>query len=92
LEPTHGRLWLLAISLANPPSLLKKLREHFTEVAVVKETDRGFTAEEYESISKGLFDHFLSLRASGEAEFKEAGGGRYVFRNLFIRAAGLKRW
>jgi D-alanine-D-alanine ligase-like ATP-grasp enzyme/methylase of polypeptide subunit release factors len=91
LEPNHGRLWLLAVSLANPPSLLNKLREHFSEVSVVKETDRGFTAGEYESIAKGLFDHFLSLRASGQAEFKEAGGGKYVFRNLFIRAAGVKK-
>jgi D-alanine--D-alanine ligase len=91
LEPSNGRLWLLAISLANPSSLLKKLREHFSEVSVVRETDRGFTAEEYESIAKGLFDHFLSLRASGQSEFKEAGGGKYVFRNLFIRAAGVKK-
>jgi len=91
LEPSNGRLWLLAISLANPSSLLKKLREHFFEVSVVRETDRGFTAEEYESIAKGLFDHFLSLRASGQCEFKEAGGGKYVFRNLFIRAAGVKK-
>ena len=91
LEPSNGRLWLLAISLANPSSLLKKLREHFFEVSVVRETDRGFTAEEYESIAKGLFDHFLSLRASGQCEFKEAGGGKYIFRNLFIRAAGVKK-
>jgi len=31
------------------------------------------------------------LRASGQCEFKEAGGGKYVFRNLFIRAAGVKK-
>jgi len=91
LEPSNGRLWLLAISLANPSSLLKKLREHFFEVSVVRETDRRFTAEEYESIAKGLFGHFLSLRASGQSEFKEAGGGKYVFRNLFIRAGGVKK-
>ena len=91
LEPLNGRLWLLAVSLANPSALLKELREHFSEVSVARETDRGFTAEEYESIAKGLFDHFLSLRASGQSEFKEAGGGKYVFRNLFIRAAGVKK-
>jgi D-alanine-D-alanine ligase len=91
LDPSQGRLWLLAISLANPAALLKKLHEHFAEVSVVRETDREFTAEEYESISKGLFDHFLSLRASGQAEFKATGGGRYLFRNLFIRAAGVKK-
>ena len=90
LEPSKGRLWLLAISLANPSALLKKLREYFSEVSVVRETDRGFTAEEYESIAKGLFGHFVSLRASGQSEFKDAGGGKYVFRNLFIRAAGVK--
>ena len=91
LEPDRGRLWLLAISLANPAALLKRLHEYFSEVSVVKETDRGFTAAEYESIAPGLFDHFLSLRSSGQAEFKEAGGGRYVFRNLFIRAEGVKK-
>jgi len=91
LEPNRGRLWLLAISLANPAALLKKLHEHFSEVSVVKETDRGFTAGEYESIAPGLFDHFLSLRSYGQAEFKEAGGGKYVFRNLFICAAGVKK-
>ena len=91
LEPDRGRLWLLAISLANPAALLKRLHEHFSEVSVVKETDRGFTAGEYESIAPGLFKHFLSLRSSGQAEFKEAGGGKYMFRNLFIRAAGVKK-
>jgi release factor glutamine methyltransferase len=90
LDPSQGRLWLLAISLANPPSLMKKLREYFFEVSVVKETDRWFTAEEYESLEKGLFEHFLALRSSGQSEFQEEGRGKYVFRNLFIRAAGVK--
>ncbi|HXZ35786.1 MAG TPA: 50S ribosomal protein L11 methyltransferase [Thermodesulfobacteriota bacterium] len=90
LDPSQGRLWLLAISLANPPALMKKLREFFFEVSVVKETDRWFTPEEYESLEKGLFEHFLALRSSGQSEFQEEGRGRYVFRNLFIRAAGVK--
>jgi methylase of polypeptide subunit release factors len=91
LEPLSGRLWLLAISLANPAALLARLREHFLEVAVVKETDRLFTAEEYHGIDHGLLAHFFSLRASGQSEFKEAGNGHYVFRNLFIRAAGVRK-
>lgn len=90
LEPSQGRLWLLAISLANPPALMKKLEKCFFEVSVVKETDRWFTPEEYESLEKGLFEHFLSLRSSGQSEFHEEGRGKYVFRNLFIRAAGVK--
>jgi methylase of polypeptide subunit release factors len=90
LDPSQGRLWLLAISLANPPALLKKLKEYFFEVSVVKETDRWFTAEEYESLEKGLFEHFLALHSSGQSEFQEEGRGKYVFRNLFIRAAGVK--
>ncbi len=91
LEPTHGRLWLMAISLANPPFLMNTLREHFSEVSVVKETKRGFTAEEYQSIENGLFDHFLTLQASGQSEFKEERSGKFVFQNLFIRAAGVKK-
>jgi D-alanine-D-alanine ligase-like ATP-grasp enzyme len=90
LDPSQGRLWLLAISLANPPALMKKLKEYFSEVSVVKETDRWFTAEEYESLEKGLFEHFLALHSSGQSEFQEEGRGKYVFRNLFIRAAGVK--
>jgi hypothetical protein len=57
---------------------------------VVKETDRWFTAEEYESLEKGIFEHFLALHSSGQSEFQEEGRGKYVFRNLFIRAAGVK--
>jgi len=90
LEPSQGRLWLLAISLANPPALMKKLGDHFSEVSVVKETDRWFTAEEYQTIERGLFEHFLALHSCGQSEFQEEGRGKYVFRNLFIRAAGIK--
>ena len=90
LNPDEGRLWLLAISIANPSALRKRLEERFCEVSLVHETDRPFTAEEYENISKGLFNHFLALRSQGRSEFKEMGEGRYVFRNLFIRAKGCR--
>ena len=91
LNPDEGRMWLLAISIANPSALRKRLEERFCEVWVVHETDRPFTAEEYESISKGLFKHFLALRSQGRSEFKEVGDGKYVFRNLFIRAKGCRQ-
>lgn len=81
-----GRLWLLAISLANPFLLLKRLKETYSCVSIVNETDRPFTAAEYNAIEEGLFDHFLTLRVSGCSDFREAGPGRYVFRNLVIRA------
>jgi D-alanine-D-alanine ligase len=90
LESSRGRLWLLAISLANPSGLWKRLQECFSDVALVKETDRVFTAEEYQSMDPGLFPHFVALRNSGQSEFKEMGGGKYAFRNLFIRASGVK--
>ena len=81
-----GRLWLLAISLANPSSLLKRLGERFSSVSIVRETERLFTAQEYEAIEKGLFDHFQILRSSGRSDFREIGAGKYTFKNLFIRA------
>ena len=90
LNQDEGRLWLLAISLANPSALWRRLEERFCEVSLVHETDRLFTAEEYESMSEGLFNHFLALRSQGCSEFKEMGDGKYVFRNLFIRAKGCR--
>ncbi|NWF56751.1 MAG: 50S ribosomal protein L11 methyltransferase [Syntrophaceae bacterium] len=91
LEPGRGRLWLLAISLANPSLLFRVLGEHFSEVTVVKKTERRFTPGEYQSMEKGLFDYFLALRASGKSEFTEEGSGEFVFQNLFIRASGVKK-
>jgi methylase of polypeptide subunit release factors len=90
MNPDEGRLCLLAISLANPSALWKRLEKRFCEVSLVHETDRLFTAEEYESMSKGLFNHFLALRSQGRSEFKEMGDGKYVFRNLFIRGKGCR--
>ncbi len=87
LEPSQGRLWLLAISLANPRALWGELQERFSQVSLVRETERVFVPEEYQAMGRGLFDHLLALRASGRAEFRELGHGRYAFRNLFIRAA-----
>jgi D-alanine-D-alanine ligase-like ATP-grasp enzyme/SAM-dependent methyltransferase len=88
LKPENGRIWILAISLANLDLLLKKLRDRFSEVKLLKETDRVFTKEEYEGYAEGLFAHLQSLRNEQRCEFQEAGGGRYVFRNLFICARG----
>jgi D-alanine-D-alanine ligase len=83
-----GRLWLLAISLANPSGLWERLGQTFSSVSLVHETERPFTAEEYESMGSGLLDHFETLRARGCSDFRETGSGGYVFRNLFIRARG----
>jgi D-alanine-D-alanine ligase-like ATP-grasp enzyme/methylase of polypeptide subunit release factors len=91
LEPVRGRLWLLAISLAHPSALMKRLKEIFQEVSLVQETERRFTADEYEAIEKGLYPYFLALRASGQSEFEEVGNGQYVFHNRFLRAARLRR-
>ncbi len=90
LKPESGRLWLMAISLANPSELLRELRDRFHHVCIVHETERFFTGDEYESIETGLMNHFLALRSSGRSDFSEAGEGGYRFRNLFICARGVK--
>ena len=90
LKPESGRLWLMAISLANPSELLCQLREHFHDVSVVHETERPFTDHEYNSLDKGLVNHFLELRSSGRSDFRDVGEGGYVFKNLFICARGVK--
>jgi len=86
LNPDRGRLWLMAISLANPSELVRQLRKHFYHVSVVLETERPFTSNEYESVHKGLIHHLLKLRSSGHSDFKDVSEGKYAFRNLFIRA------
>lgn len=88
LRVETGRIWILAISLANPRILIEKLRERFAEVAVVKETDRFFEPEEYDGYDNGLFAHLESLRQAGRCEFQKLPDGRFVFRNLFILARG----
>jgi D-alanine--D-alanine ligase len=87
LKPEQGRLWLMAISLANPRELWKMLRQGFAEVTLVHKTERLFTADEYEALDRGLFDYLSGLRSSGISDFAEADEGRYYFHNLFIRAA-----
>ncbi len=88
LEPARGRLWLMAISLANPEGLMARLRETFSDVRLERESGRSFLAAEYEAFGAGLFDHLCRLRASGLADFSETGDGRCAFRNLFLRASG----
>ena len=91
LKRAGGRLWLMAVSLADPSELLCRLRGRFRHVTVVRETERPFTGGEYEGMEAGLMDHLLDLRASGRSDFEDAGAGKYVFRNLFIRAGEVKR-
>lgn len=86
LDPERGRLWLLAISLANPTKVLRRLEERFRDVVLARETERRFTIEEYEALCPGLFAYLDSLRSAGVSEFAPGGEGRR-FRNLFIRAA-----
>jgi D-alanine--D-alanine ligase len=88
LDPRQGRLWILAISLANPMALWQRLEERFSTVSLIQETQRFFTPDEYESMDEGLFGHFLHLRSSGRSQFYEDPNGRCFFRNLFIRAGG----
>jgi D-alanine-D-alanine ligase len=88
LEPKRGRLWILAISLANAMGLWQRLEERFSAVSLVHETQRFFTPDEYESMDAGLFAHLLHLRSSGRSQFYEASNDRWFFRNLFIRAGG----
>ncbi|HTY63120.1 MAG TPA: 50S ribosomal protein L11 methyltransferase [Acidobacteriota bacterium] len=87
LNRDRGRLWLMAISLANPDELWTCLKKYFAEVSVIRETDRAFSAGEYEALREGLFDYLCRLRSAGKSRFTDAGNGRYVFRNIFIRAA-----
>lgn len=91
LNPKRGRLWLLAISLANPTGLWEQLEERFREVSLVYETQRFFTPEEYESMETGLFDYLLQLKSSGRSQFHQDSEGRWFFRNLLIRAGGTRR-
>jgi methylase of polypeptide subunit release factors len=86
LKP-EGRLWIMAISLANLNALWKDLHNYFAEASLVHTTDRPFTAAEYELMEPGLFDYLRSLRTSGISDFIEAPNGQFIFRNLFIRAA-----
>jgi hypothetical protein len=90
LKPGRGRLWLVVLSLANPAAIWKRLDERFSEVSLIQETDRPFSEEEYESYEKGLFAHLSQLRNSGTADFREVGPGRFAFKNLFIRASGVR--
>lgn len=88
LHHRRGRLWMLAISLANPARLNRELKDLFAELQLVRQTDRWFTASEYDARQDGLMNHLLKLRAAGEAVFSAAGeDGTYVFQNLFFRAS-----
>ncbi len=91
LEPSSGRLWLLAISLAHPSRLLRLLEKCFSGVSLVHETQRVFTAEEYDAMTPGLFQYLSDLRTAGKSEFSETSDNRYAFRNLFIRASGPRK-
>jgi D-alanine-D-alanine ligase len=90
LDPERGRLWIMAISIANVPEVLIRLRERFSRVDIMGESQRPFTPREYNELDDGLFDYLDALRVRGMSDFHEAFGGEYVFRNLFIRAAGMK--
>jgi len=91
LEPDHGRLWLLLISLADSSKLLDRLHKRFHQVTVVNETRRYFTGAEYHAYDRRLMNHFLEMRASGRSDFQEAGMDSYYFRNLFICASRMRK-
>jgi len=90
LDPERGRLWMVAITIANVPEVMRRLRERFAKVDVMGETQRPFTSRDYDDLDPGLFEYLAGLRSRGISDFHEAFGGEYVFRNLFIRASGVK--
>ena len=90
LDPERGRLWMVAITIANVPEVMRRLRERFAKVDVLGETQRPFTPREYDDLDAGLFEYLAGLRSRGISDFHEAFGGEYVFRNLLIRAAGVR--
>lgn len=90
LDPERGRLWMVAITIANVPEVMRRLRERFAKVDVLGETQRPFTSREYDDLDAGLFEYLAGLRSRGISDFHEAFGGEYVFRNLLIRAAGVR--
>jgi D-alanine-D-alanine ligase len=89
LEPKNGRLWLLAITLADTATLLARLRQKFLDVSIVNETERVFSHDEYNALEPGLFDYLTMLRDTGISDFRELGNVTGTFRNLVIRACGL---
>ena len=90
LDPERGRLWMVAITIANVPEVMRRLRERFAKVDIMGETQRPFTPREYDDLDPGLFEYLEALRTRGISDFHEAFGGEYFFRNLFIRASGVK--
>jgi D-alanine-D-alanine ligase len=90
LDPERGRLWMVAITIANVPEAMRRLRERFAKVDVMGETQRPFTPREYDDLDPGLFEYLDGLRSRGISDFHEAFGGEYVFRNLLIRAAEVR--
>lgn len=90
LEPKSGRLWLLAITLADTATLLSQLRQKFLDVSIVNETERVFTCDEYNALEPGLFAYLSMLRDAGIADFRDLGNVTCTFRNLLIRASGLR--
>lgn len=91
LSPESGRLWILAISLANPKGVVQRLKQYFKDVSIMHRTERPFSSDEYDAIEDGLFTYLLRLRAQGMAEFEDLGNTRYMFYNLFIRASGVRK-
>jgi len=90
LDPERGRLWMVAITIANVPEVMRRLRERFAKVDVMGETQRPFTPREYDDLDPGLFEYLAGLCSRGISDFHEAFGGEYVFRNLMIRAAEVR--
>jgi hypothetical protein len=81
---------MVAITIADIPRVMQRLREHFATVEVVADAQRPFTPREYDDLDPGLFEYLAGLRTRGISDFREAFGGEYVFRSLVIRAAGVR--
>ncbi len=89
LKAESGRLWLLAISLANPHQIRERLGNAFKQVSLVLRTERPFTKAEYDALDDGLYAYLQALRLSGISEFVEMKSEQGCFYNHFFRAAGL---
>ena len=69
LDPERGRLWIMAISIANIPELLAQLRERFSRVDIMGESQRPFTPREYNESGRGALRLSRVVALEGPVRF-----------------------
>jgi hypothetical protein len=82
-----GRLWFLAIGLADPAGVRRRLEELYAAVEVVGETSRTFEPAEYDALAPGLFAYLEALSRSGRAELAEVAPGLFSFPVRIFRCS-----